>query len=140
MGQYPLGHSQRRLIMLAHYIKKAHVIKRMHQGYFGYLFEPYVLHLHQRGYRPETIKIYCQCIEHFGQWLKKTNISKSCISKKKIRYFLKNHLAICRCVIPKTAETKSIRAAIKQLLKLIYKDEIILFNVDDQDSKLEKIV
>jgi integrase/recombinase XerD len=122
--------------MLAHYIKKPHVIKRMHQSYFCYLFDSYVLHLHQRGYRSETIKIYCQCIEHFGQWLKKKNIAKSCISKIEMSYFLTKHLPICKCLTPRTAETKSIRAAIKQLLKLIYKDEAILSNDDNPERKI----
>src|SRR3984957_20278798 len=126
--------------MLEHYMNRPHVIKRMHQSYFGYLFESYVLHLHQRGYRPETIKIYCQCVEHFGQWLKKKNIAKSRISKIEMSYFLKNHLSICKCLTPRTAETKSIRAAIKQLLKLMNKDEIIISHDNNLTRKVDKIV
>lgn len=126
--------------MLAHCINKPHVIKRMQKSYFGYLFESYLLHLQQCGYRHETIKLYCQCIEHFGQWLNESKIDKSRISKKELDYFLTNHLSKCRCLTPRTAEIKSIRAAIKQLLKVIYKDGNLLSNPDNARTKTEKIV
>ncbi len=51
--------------MLENYIKKPHVIKRMQHCYFSYIFEDYVLHLDKLGYKPKTIKTYCQAISTF---------------------------------------------------------------------------
>ena len=126
--------------MLTHYINKPHVINRMLDNYFGYLFERYVLHLHQHGYKPETIKMYCQCVEHFGQWLKNKKTSKRCNFKTEINYFLKNHLPRCKCLTPRSTEEKSIRAAINQLLKITHKKESMFFSVNNQTRKVNKIV
>lgn len=125
--------------MLTHYISKQHVINRMLKNYFGYLFERYVLHLHQRGYKPETIKIYCQCVEHFGQWLKNKKISNKSNFKIELNYFVSNHLPRCKCLTPRSTEEKSIRAAISQLSKIFHKEEGILSTVSNQTGKAVKI-
>lgn len=126
--------------MLTHYLKKPHVINRILKSYFGYLFEPYILHLHQRGYKPETIKVYCQCVEHFGQWLKNKKISKKTNFKTKMNYFLKNHLPICNCPIPRSIEKKSIRAAVNQLLKIFDIGKSALSTPNSQTTKSNRIV
>lgn len=52
--------------MIEQFILKRHVIIRMKNSYFGNVFEQYVLHLANSGYKPDSIKTYCQALEHFG--------------------------------------------------------------------------
>ncbi len=94
--------------MLVHYIKKPYVLKRMAYNYFGNIFELYVIHLHQRGYKPETIKQYCQSVEHFGRWLKNKKISPIYHHKAIANNFLKNHLSKCKCPTPRSTNCKII--------------------------------
>lgn len=106
--------------MLSIYIKKPHVVKRMEESYFGDKFNSYVTHLHKYGYSQDTIKLYCQAIEHFGKWLQAKSISRKNIDKNLVKTFIKKHLPRCKCAMPKTKEVRTIRAAINQLFKIIY--------------------
>lgn len=105
--------------MLTHYIKKSCAIKRMHANYFHYIFEDYVSHLHLHGYTPNTIRCYCQALEHFGCWLENSKIPKHSIDRMRLDDFIKNHLENCQCIFPRTKSIITIRAAINQLLKVI---------------------
>src|SRR5437016_3161869 len=119
--------------MLAHYIHRPHVVKRMLSSYFGYVFERYISHLDKLGYKPETIRMYCQGVEHFGQYLKNKNVSIDSVCKKEITTFIKIHLPKCKCDIPRTTERKTIRAGMHQLLKIINFDA-------GKTSKSDKII
>ena len=126
--------------MLTNLITKQHVIERMSHCYFSYAFEDYILHLQQHGYKPETIKVYCQCIEHFGQWLKSKQITSNHIEQKHINNFLQKHLSRCKCSLPRTREIKTIRAAINQLLNVTYKNKSFLSPINNQTSNTNNIL
>jgi site-specific recombinase XerD len=104
--------------MLTNYINTSRVIKRMNVNYFHYIFEDYVLHLHLHGYQPNTIRCYCQALEHFGCWIKNRKISKHSIDQTQLHDFIK-HLTSCQCRFPRTKNIKIIQAAINQLLKIL---------------------
>jgi integrase/recombinase XerD len=91
----------------------------MHANYFHFTFEDYIYHLHQHGYTPNTIRGYCQAVEHFGCWLENKKIPKNGINKIHLSDFIKYHLSACTCSLPRTKDVKIIRAAVNQLLKII---------------------
>src|SRR5205085_2662638 len=93
-----------------------------------------VFHLSQLGYRPETIKTYCQCVEHFGRWLGIQKIAITSICNTTINNFINKHLLKCKCQTPRTKEIKSIRAAINQLLKIINRDNKAYCSIDILNS------
>lgn len=105
--------------MLTFYIKKRCVVKRMRANYFGAIFEDYISYLHRHGYKPNTIKMYCQALEHFGYWLENNKIPKYSINRTQLYNFIKCHLPKCHCHLPRTKDKETIRAAINQLLKII---------------------
>ena len=105
--------------MLNIYIKRPCALKRMHANYFHFIFDDYISHLHQRGYTPNTIRGYCQAIEHFGYWLENSNISNNHIDQTHLSDFIKHHLNKCNCSLPRTKAVKIIRAAVNQLLTVI---------------------
>ena len=104
--------------MLASYIKAPRALKRMNTNYFHYIFEDYISHLHLHGYAPDTIRCYCQALEHFGCWLENSQIPKHCIGQTQFHDFIK-HFVNCQCSFPRTKDIRTIRAAINQLLKII---------------------
>lgn len=103
--------------MLTNYINTSRALRRMHANYFHYIFEDYVSHLHLHGYKPDTIRCYCQALEHFGCWIKNRKISKHSIDQTQLHAFIK-HLTSCQCSFPRTKDTKTIKAAINQLFKI----------------------
>ncbi len=105
--------------MLSIYIKRPYVLKRMQCSYFGDKFNMYITHLHKQGYKSETIRVYCQSVEHFGKWLKSKSVPRKNVNKNLIKTFIKKHLPKCKCLTPKTRDTKTIRASVAQLFKII---------------------
>lgn len=105
--------------MYQNHFHNPHVIKRMHQSYFGEIFNDYISHLDNRGHRLESIQKYSRAVEHFGQWLKKNKVPIGKIRKPHVDRFLIKHLPICRCEMPATHEVKMLRAAIHQLFFIL---------------------
>ena len=104
--------------MLVSYIKAPRALKRMNANYFHDIFEDYISHLHLHSYAPDTIRCYCQVLEHFGCWLENSQIPKHSIGQTQFHDFIK-HFISCQCSLPRTKSIRSIRAAINQLLKII---------------------
>ena len=105
--------------MLEHYFKRPRVQVRLKSNVLHDEIEKLIVHLHTRGYRPESIQSYLQKVEHFGNWLKVRNIPKRSIDKDTVHLFLYKHLPKCKCGTSCPVGFKDVRAALYQLLCIL---------------------
>lgn len=123
--------------MLTHHINTSRAVKRMCANYFHCIFEDYIFHLYSHGYTLNTIRRYCQALEHFGYWIENSKLSKHPVNQKQLHDFIK-HLTSCQCKFPRTKDIKTIRAAINQLLKILpsINEEISLTAAENNIKKI----
>ena len=83
---------------------------------FGSVFDDLGAYLRARGHRSNTQRAYMVSVSHFVQWLAVQPPVQREITPETVRAFLERHLPVCRCPKPVRKETKTVRAALNQLL------------------------
>ena len=79
----------------------------------------YLDHLAGRRYAPATAQAYLRCVAHFARWLTRSRLSLDRIDERSVRRFLDEHLPRCACSAPVRRQRHELRAALKQLLRVL---------------------
>lgn len=84
----------------------------------------FAIYLKKRGHTHHTRQAYLSSAKHFYSWLKTIPWSGSEISRETVQRFLQEHLPICCCPEPVYKDTKSVKAALNQVLSMQGYDRI----------------
>lgn len=79
----------------------------------------YVKALHDQHYAYNTIRIYLDCLAHFGFWLNTGGIKLRHIDSYLVKRFLQEHLPACTCPKPCNSSIGSAGAALRHLLRVL---------------------
>ncbi len=82
----------------------------------GSALDDLAAYLRARGHRRNTQQAYVVSVRHFIQWLAVQPPVQRELTPETVRAFLERHLPVCRCPKPVRKETKTVRAALNQLL------------------------
>ncbi len=126
--------------MIKNYITKPHAVRRMRSSYLGWVFDDYISYLDKHGYKKDTIQMYCQAVEHFGQYCSRKKTSKENINKKCITAFMRYHLPNCQCKTTKTHTIPTIRAALHRLLNVISINNTFVGLVDPEKNCIDEYI
>lgn len=105
--------------MFEQLIKRHRVISRLEDASSKKLFENYSSYLILRGYKTNTSQVYLRCIKHFINWFDPKKIKEPQITAKTVDKFINKHLPVCACQSPSPCDLKTVRAALKLLLKML---------------------
>jgi hypothetical protein len=73
-------------------------------------------HLKNRGHTCFTTQSYLSAAKHFYCWLQARPCGQNRFSRTIVHQFLHEHLPTCTCASPVYKETKTVRAAMNQIL------------------------
>jgi len=85
----------------------------------------YVQHLIERGHTAGTISAYLECVAHFAHWMVLRRVALAKLDEGVVHRFLGRHLPTCRCAKRCQRVPYTVRAALKQLLVLLRREEQI---------------
>jgi integrase/recombinase XerD len=106
--------------MIQEFFERPHVRRRLQRGPLATVFGIYVDHLSGRGYGRVTIQPYVQAVEHFGCWLASRGHALADVDRALVAEFLERHLACCRCRWQRLRSMPTVRAALRQLLAVVF--------------------
>lgn len=101
--------------MLKKYFRRERVRERILSNPLAGRIESFIGYLDRRGHSEFTIQSYVKVAEHFGRWVKSANGTK--VSRNGMDEFIRNHLPVCSCDKPAPRDVKTVRAALKHLLR-----------------------
>lgn len=107
--------------MLHHYFKPAYVLARIRSNVLGEIFDAFIEYLESRGHPRSAIRNFIGAAEHFGYWLKMEQISVASINEETVNKFLDSHLPACSCPPPAPRRWKTVRTALRHLLRVLNK-------------------
>ena len=81
----------------------------------------YVRFLADRGYAPQTQRVYLSCIAHFARWLTRCRLQVAQIRGMHVQRFLDEHLPRCACPSPVRRVRYELRAALRHLITVLRK-------------------
>ena len=102
--------------MLKKHFRRQRVRERILSNPLANRIESLVGYLDRRGHSDFTIQSYVQIAEHFGRWAESANGTR--VSRNGLDDFIRDHLPVCSCDKPAPRNVKTVRAALRHLLRV----------------------
>jgi integrase/recombinase XerD len=85
----------------------------------------YVQHLIERGHTAGTVSAYLECLAHFAHWMVLRRLDLAKLDDDVVYRFIERHLPSCRCAKRCQRVPHAVRAALRQLLALLRRENQI---------------
>lgn len=100
----------------------------------GPVLPSYITALRHRQYADQTIAAYLRAIAHVAVWMSAEGISLQNLDEAVLPCFLKQHLPLCTCPIPRHRNHADLHAAWNHLLKLLCDDHWVEAQVGEPET------
>jgi len=98
----------------------------------------YIEDLRNQRYADRTIGSYLGCLAHFSYWIKTEDVEWSKLDSSLINRFLLKHLPACTCPAPCYCTVASSGAALRNLLRLLPREQVASVATDPVTVELER--